>query len=710
MLLIAAVAIAIPSYGQEEGSEAVSFTDRFRVVMALLLQGLGGGFEVSGAAGDGNPFGSEGSSDLLGEAAAESGTATLSMAPLTLTALWIVAVLIGVRMLRVRQSLLPPTSPTAGLEAAVRVALLATGAVLILALFAQPTIEGVELSVLPVLSALGTLGLTLATAVAVLHRDDLAGWLAVRPGTQAFVRAGATAVRALAVVMALSALVAYLCLAAQDDMEKEGLLVLLAFLPNLGAAALGVGWGGALDFTARGSSDYSGARTESESIGLSDLADLTNDWALVGGLALGAVCALVVGALAARRHLNRGEQVLVAGLFLALLLVVGAASGLGVEGSGTEIAELSGEGSFEVGLSIPELLLFGLLWLSAATFLGPYVLRMTGNSGVPPAPYVPVALLYGPAGAAGAAGAPAGGAPGTAAQDVYHPVYDLGSVGHPATEVDQPAPAQLDASGGQIPPAAPSPQLPPAPETLYSHGYAPTAPASPVAPPPQRSRVTLWIVTLTAALALGAGATAGFLLLQNEDEDPDTKDAKPSASASASPSPSPSAQPSTAEPTPSGTAEGEESGTASTGPSTRIVTDPLGFSFAVPEVWSRVSEENGQITYAGSTGFAKFLVGVVPNAPVSSYENFLTIEQKSQKKPDYQRIRLVENVFQGRPGALWEYTFTEKETGRKVHAIDQGYVAVDGTEYAIYFTDYEDNWTVGQALFDEALATWQLSE
>ncbi len=757
MLLIASAAIAIPSYGQED-EVVVSFTDRFRLVTALLLQGLGGGFEVSGPGEDSNSFGSGGDSGLFEGGGGDSGTASLSMVPLTFTALWIVALLIGVRMLRARQAFAPRTSRTAGLEAAVRIALLTCGAVLVLALFAAPTIDGVEVSSAPLLSALGALGLSLATAAALLHRDDLAQWLAVRPGVQAFVRAGATALRALAVVLALGALVAYLCLAAQEDMEKEGLLVLLAFLPNLGAAAVGLGWGGALEFSARGSSGFSGG-TESETVDLSELADLTNDWALVGGLALGAVCALTVGVLAARRHAGRGEQVLVAGLFFGALLVVGAVSGLAVEGSSSEIAELSGEGSFEAGLSIPEMLLFGLLWLSAATFLGPYVLRMTGNGSVPPAPYAPPTPLYAP---------PATGAPAA------HPVYELGVLGSPAADQDVPdtaRPPGQDARAGQdervpgqdgpvpgldgqvpgqngpvlgqdgqaanpqgqapnpqgqaphpqgAPPAGPytpfaaqPTQVPSAPEALHSHGYGYPPPApNPAGPAPQRSRVTLWIVTLTAALALGGGATAGFLLLQNEDGGgPGTDDAKPSAPASPSPSAEPpTTEPPTTDPVPSETPATDASGSPTAGTDSRIVTDPAGFSFAVPDVFSRVGEENGQITYAGSTGFGHFLIGVVPDAAVSSYENFRTIEKKSQSQPDYQRVRLEENTFRGLPGAIWEYTYTEKETGRTVHAIDQGYVAEDGTEYAIYFTDYEENWELGgQEIFDEALATWRLT-
>ncbi|WP_415951249.1 hypothetical protein [Streptomyces sp. KLOTTS4A1] len=715
MLLIASVALSIPSYGLDE-DDVVSGTDRFRIVLALLLQGLGGGFEVSGpgsryGGGDdlfGSGDGGFGDGGAFGRGGARSEIFSLSVAPLTLTVLWIVAVLIGARLLRTRQALAPAPSRTAGLEAAVRIALLASAAVLVLALIAQPTIEGVEFSSLPFLAVLGTLALTLATAGAVLHRDDLAQWLAARPGAQRLVRVTATALRALAVVLALAAATGYAWLASLDDMGKEGLLVLVAFLPNIGAAALGLGWGGALELTARGSSGF-GSRTETEKLDLSELADLTGDWVMAVGLGLGAVCALTVAVTAARRHPNRGEQALAAGLFFGLLLLVCALSALGVDGRSGGIVGLGGAGAAEAALDIPEMLLFGLLWLSAATFLGPYVQRMLGTNTMPPAPYASTAApgLSAPTTATGPY------AP-TPAPGPYAPTPPPGPYAPQQGPGADTAPAPLPADPS---PTGERPQAPTAPpEPVYdlgTVGQPETLASGPAAPPAERSRVTLWIVTLTAALALGGGAAAGFLLLQDEGREPGGDgDAKPTASASpgrsehespgASGSEPPGPERSTAP-----TAEDSES--PATQADIRIVTDPAGFSFAIPKLWSRAGEENGQVTYAGSTGFAHFLVGVVPDAEVSSYENFRKIEERSRQKTDYRRIRLEENTFRGQPGAIWEYTYTEEQTGRTVHAIDQGYVAEDGTEYAIYYTDYEDGWELsGQDFFDKALATWRV--
>jgi hypothetical protein len=143
----------------------------------------------------------------------------------------------------------------------------------------------------------------------------------------------------------------------------------------------------------------------------------------------------------------------------------------------------------------------------------------------------------------------------------------------------------------------------------------------------------------------------------------------------------------------------------------RLVSDSAGFSFAIPSVWDRVKEEpKGQITYAGSTGMAHFLVGVIHDAPYTSLENLTTLEANSRKRnAGYQRLRLEANTFQGRPGAIWEYTYTD-EGGRTIHAVDQSYIAADGTEYALYFTAQEDAWDTARETFEVALETWTLND
>ncbi|WAL97211.1 hypothetical protein [Streptomyces sp. Je 1-369] len=648
------------------------------------------------------------------------GTASLHLVPLTMTALWLVALYIGVRVLRTRVIARGATrhSTTAGLEAAVRVALLVTVGVLGLALFAQPEIEGVELSSSPVLAALGALLLGLAVSSAVLLRVDTSVWARVtaRPGAQSLIRATGTALRALVVVLVLCSVVAFISLAQVDDLSEitdlddsgvSPLLVALLILPNLAVTALGIGWGAGAEASVHGSSSMYGSGRESGSFGLSELGDVTNDWAIVGALALGLVCALTIGVLAARRCVGRGEQLLAAGVFFGSVLLLAGFSGIGVEvsgqafdgGSGFGGSSSGGGGSVETGLSVPEVLLFGLLWTIPAVLLAPYLLQMTGGHATPPTP---------------PAYAPLPATPQT-----------------PPTETPQTPPTQTPPPPTSSP--APTPATPTAPtQTAATYSPPPTHPThlnpqshqphQPLHPLPTkpRNRATTWVVTIAVALVVGGGATAGALLWRDTGDDKAGnagKDNKPPASRSEDPSgdpvngptDNPTADP-TVDPTPSASPNPDPEGTDR-------VTDPEGFSFAVPEGWTRQPvnpERPGQITYAGSTGREEFLVGVVADAPYTSYDNFRNIEKHTKTAPDksdYDRVRMEENTFQGRDGALWEYTYTD-EGGRTIHALNQSYVAENGTEYAIQLSWREDFWPAGEGAktHTAALDTWRLTD
>ncbi|MFC9615986.1 zinc ribbon domain-containing protein [Streptomyces sp. NPDC056938] len=738
LLVIAAVALAVPSYGQ--GSDVVvGFGDRMRISLALLLQSLGGGFEVSASGGSSpfgggdSPFGSGG-----GDMGAEfSGGAALSLVPLTVTALWILALWIGVRVLRSRlraRATSPAVPGTPGLEAALRVALLVTVGVLVLGLFAQPSIQGVRISSSPVLAALGALLISLAVAAGMLHRDDLAQWLAARPAALALVRATGTALRALAVVLVICSIAAFISIAQIDDLgdvsdvsdlgqaDLSPLVVALLVLPNLGAMALGLGWGAPISFEAGGSSTYGGGY-QHQSFGLSELGDVTNSWAVVGALALGTVCALTVGVMAARRSSDRREQLLSAGIFLCLFLLLGALGGLGVKATGAA-SDLggSGTGSAGVGLGMAEALLFGLLWVFAAAFLAPYLMQMAGaRTGIVPEPQVPPGA-FGPAPGALVPGAPVQAYPASAAP-VQAPAAPEASKEPPAPN-DPPNPAvaaalpTATAAPGPTPTPPPGPTPGPAAAALYDPhtfqlGVQPAA-----APAKSPRRAGIWVATIAGAFVIGGGVAAGVLLLQDNGgkDDRAGRDDKPAVSTeqpatSQAPTPAPS-------PTPSATPDRATDATPGTTPDATVpsgyrkAADPMGFSFVIPDVWSRQGVENGsQITYAGSTGAEHYLIGVIPDAGYTSYDNILNMEkhaEEDKKKQDYQRIDLRRNTFQGRPGAIWEYTYRD-EGGRTMHGIDQSYIAEDGTEYTIYLVGQQDVWADLKRTYRTGLESWRLT-
>ncbi|GHH41771.1 hypothetical protein [Streptomyces candidus] len=317
------------------------------------------------------------------------------------------------------------------------------------------------------------------------------------------------------------------------------------------------------------------------------------------------------------------------------------------------------------------------------------------------------------------------------------------------------------------PPAAPPrPEPPYRPESPYRPPpvHAPTAagrPAEPAAAHPAtvgpgfvfpvgpapapatrpRRPLAVWAGTLLGAVVVGGGITAGVLFLEDRDSGggagaQSVASAPASSPAGPAPAPgpaqgdtptaedgSPRSDPSPPRPAPEVPAAPSdvpgESDDVAPPPDTgaapagfRQADDPEGFALLVPEVWHRIGNRQGQVTYGGSTGMEHLLVGVVRNPDyASSYENFRNLEQVTRKRQSgYQRIRLERNTFQGRPGAVWEYTYLRKGSGERIRAIDQGYIAANGTDYSLYTTARERDWPRAQEIFGHATASWRLTE
>lgn len=727
LLLIAAFALAVPSYGQDSDDVVIGFADRMRIALAVLLQGLGGSLEVTGGSGS---SGGSGGSLYGGYDSGSSGSASLSVIPLLVTVVWIVALVLGVRMLRTRlyARTVPgaPGGASAGLEAAVRVALLVTGATLVLALVGQVDIEEASLHTGPFLTSLWTLLLSLAVAGGVLYGDDLTYRIAAaRPGVRMSVRAFGTAVRAMGLVLLIAAVLGWIGLALFggdgasnpsdlaessdfDGSDAAALGVFLVLLPNLALAVLGLSWGAPLEFEGRGSSSWGGGGYEKESFGLSRLGDELGSGALVYALAIGLVCALVAGVLTARRSLDRREQFLSAGLFFGLFLLLAGVGGAGAQFAGDLDFFGSGSGRVDLGVSVADALLFGLLWIGAATFLAPYLMQMAGvATGIVPAPL-------------------------------------------PAMPGRAPLPAMPDqapTTGRTAPPADPAPSVDPVPDSEAPTPYTPTVVASgphhpapypfapPVAPAQEKKRVGVWVGTIAGALVIGGGAAAGVLLLMDHggDDQQAGKGGEPVATQTQTQSQSQGqdqGQDQGQQSPANSPAPGESSAAPDPAPSVRVsdaaptdlpvvpagyhqVFDEKGFSFAVPAAWNRVGVQSGsQITYAGSTGMEKYVVGVIPSADYTSRENLLAMEKhlkEDPKKTNYRRVLLETNTFQGEEGAVWEYTY-ENEAGQTVHGIDQSYIAPDGTEYTIFLTGKEDLWTELAGTYQVGLDSWRLTD
>ncbi|MEV4442212.1 hypothetical protein AB0K09_25050, partial [Streptomyces sp. NPDC049577] len=379
-LFVLALVVSLASDGDYDDIHFASWSERFQAALGLLLQGLGAGLEVETRRNGG----------LL--TSFVQGSGSISVWPLTITVLWAFAVAVGARRLRRSQG------TGGGAEAALRIALLAGAVVLALGLYGQPDADLVSIDTTPVLAALFTFALSGAVSAAVLCRDALA----VRLGAGALmaVRAWGTALRALGLSVGLCGLIVFVVIASHQHEAGGGGAVAasLLFLANLGLMGLGLSWGAGVEGSA---SD--GGRPEGGTFGLSELGDAAGSsggWAQAGALAVGALCAVVLAVLAARRSADRREQALAGAFFLGALLLLSCVSGAEMNMSaGSAFASRSHEMHASVGTNGGELLLFGLVWTAGAVLLATLLGRTSLASprpaspvpahGFPPAPGMP---------------------------------------------------------------------------------------------------------------------------------------------------------------------------------------------------------------------------------------------------------------------------------------------------------------------------------
>ncbi|WP_128379278.1 serine/threonine-protein kinase [Streptomyces cavernae] len=141
------------------------------------------------------------------------------------------------------------------------------------------------------------------------------------------------------------------------------------------------------------------------------------------------------------------------------------------------------------------------------------------------------------------------------------------------------------------------------------------------------------------------------------------------------------------------------------------VTDPEGFSLALPKGWQR--QVNGtQIDYTPDNGkhFVRIAVDDAPDFD-SAFGHLRDLEvQVTPRLPEYARISLEENVYRDRPGALWDFTWTavaaDPFPGPR-RAIEQSYISRDGVEYLIYMSSPAEDWATTRDQFDTILRSWR---
>ncbi|GAV38648.1 serine/threonine-protein kinase PknA [Streptomyces acidiscabies] len=209
------------------------------------------------------------------------------------------------------------------------------------------------------------------------------------------------------------------------------------------------------------------------------------------------------------------------------------------------------------------------------------------------------------------------------------------------------------------------------------------------APPKRRRLRTLALVVVLAAL-VGGGTAVAF---QRWDEG---RQSGGSSSAGASPSPS--------------AVEGAV-------PDSWVeVNDPLGFGLSLPKGWNRqVFQDDGdlkQIDYTPDNGkhFLRIAMDISPDY-ADPHAHQIDLEKQLQRLVDYRRVKLEENLYRDRKGSEWEYTWTALAKDTKFpgsrRAVEETYVAHDGTEYAIYMSSPVEDWAAAAKQFTSVLKSWR---
>ncbi|MFF8771609.1 hypothetical protein [Kitasatospora sp. NPDC015120] len=390
VLLLAALVVAIPEnlFPYTPVLDAPSYGTRFGTALAIVLGALGAPFRLD--VGTGGPVGLAHGSEVLVRAV-----------PLTVTALWLLALWPGLRIGARRGQERTGAQQTRRQAAgeAVRTAVVAAAVTVLLGLVGGAAWHpGDRFEPDAVAGAVGRIGYESSAGWV-----EAAGWTALLAGLLAFavygtdalrwaawrnraVRgwavAGLAAGRALAVSVGLASavgLVVTVVLGDDDGVGGELTTSATAFLPNVGLMLLGLGSGA----TFRTSSETPAARDSDwyreprgvDEYSFFDLHGADGDWRWTGLLALAA--AAVLGWTAYRRRLDAADRLRLAAVYAVGLSLLMAVSGL-LSSSKATVRYLgrSQDTGFESTLSLVPwtLLVANLVWAAAGALAVPPLL------------------------------------------------------------------------------------------------------------------------------------------------------------------------------------------------------------------------------------------------------------------------------------------------------------------------------------------------
>lgn len=260
----------------------------------------------------------------------------------------------------------------------------------------------------------------------------------------------------------------------------------------------------------------------------------------------------------------------------------------------------------------------------------------------------------------------------------------------------------------------PLPPLPALPEHLPHVPSAPTVPAPPVPPAGAGGGRALWWKVVAGAVVLGVGAGYGVLKLTGGDSDDGSDRTRTAATAPAGGDGAPMDADTGA--------GGPASGSASVSPSPsatesalptgyREVTDPAGFSLAVPDGWKR-SERDAGVFYATDDDRNLLQIFVVTEPELTPYE---AVAQSSKnlgaQQPGYEEISLDRTAAPddaapavGDDAARLVYAYDSEKLGTRKQCVEYVFTADNGKKYAVVAAGPQDDWSLTEQTARVALA------
>ncbi|GHH05856.1 serine/threonine-protein kinase [Streptomyces lanatus] len=172
---------------------------------------------------------------------------------------------------------------------------------------------------------------------------------------------------------------------------------------------------------------------------------------------------------------------------------------------------------------------------------------------------------------------------------------------------------------------------------------------------------------------------------------------------------------------PSGHASASEATTPvpSTSRSAGVPPLPAGYHFEKPtddlsvpvqDGWKAKTLAGGEVVYIDPSELVGLRVNVIEFAGTDPLRHWRETEeeQTARDNANYERVRMAETTFRGRPAGYWEFTFDGR--ARAYRAAELAFANTHGTQYVIYLSAPDADWHKYRPVFDAALNGLRLKD